>query len=210
METDRLTFDSKSVDVSIAMLRTKTVPVEIEYQGEPAEGYAVVSKECATTEVLIAGTKTDLDSVSSIKLVCDISGIKEKLETTILYKDFLPANIYLAEGDLETTGAAVTVNVEPYISRTVSVPKENITIQNESEQYSYTLDGNDTVDVTVSGLSSDIAAVTPENLKAFIDVNGLGAGEHSVLMNISDKTSVKLQENYTVTVWIENKDNNEN
>ena len=89
METDRLTFDSKSVDVSIAMLRTKTVPVEIEYQGEPAEGYAVVSKECATTEVLIAGTKTDLDSVSSIKLVCDISGIKEKLETTILYKDFL-------------------------------------------------------------------------------------------------------------------------
>jgi YbbR domain-containing protein len=210
METDRLTFDSKSVDVSIAMLRTKTVPVEIEYQGEPAEGYAVVSKECATTEVLIAGTKTDLDSVSSIKLVCDISGIKEKLETTILYKDFLPANIYLAEGDLETTGAAVTVNVEPYISRTVSVPKENITIQNKSEQYSYTLDGNDTVDVTVSGLSSDIAAVTPENLKAFIDVNGLGAGEHSVLMNISDKTSVKLQENYTVTVWIENKDNNEN
>ena len=101
-------------------------------------------------------------------------------------------------------------SLEPYISRTVSVPKENITIQNKSEQYSYTLDGNDTVDVTVSGLSSDIAAVTPENLKAFIDVNGLGAGEHSVLMNISDKTSVKLQENYTVTVWIENKDNNEN
>lgn len=207
METDKLTLDSSSVDVSIAMLRTKTVPIEIEYVGEPAQGYDVVSEECATTEVLIAGTKADLDEVSSIKLTCDISGISEKLEKTILYKDFLPENIYLAEGDLETTGAAVTVNVEPHIEKEFAIPYDDIKLQNSSDDYTYSL-GSGEVTVTVEGTESVVNAVKAAQISVSIDVSSLSEGEHTVPVSVNVPTGVTLTDSWycSVDITVETKE----
>lgn len=203
METDRLRFDVSTVDVSMTMLRTKTVPVKVNFIGDAADGFKVVSKDTGTTEVLIAGLKADLDAVSEIRLECDISDIKEKLETTILYKDFLPQGIYLAEGDLETSGVAVTVNVEPIVDKAIAIPFEDIVLYNMDENCEYRIyGGSETCTVNVSGIVSLLESLTEDDFKVSADVYGLSAGIHSVVLNISSDQDVVIRSPQYMTLTI--------
>jgi len=205
MDTSRLSMDIKDgVDVSVTMLRTKTVPVRLTYKGDAADGYAVLSKESAEESVTIAGTKADLDKVSALNVECSIEGETSDIEKTILYKDFLPENIVLAEGDVETAGIAVKVVIEPVITRMVDVRFEDIELTGASDELDYSVySETDEVSISVSGAKSYVDALKPEDLKVKADVSGYGAGTHLIRLDVTTSASVTVGEYQQTTIRIQ-------
>ena len=212
MDTSRLTMDVTTVDVSMTMLRTKTIPVKVTYKGEPADGYVVVSKVSGESEVTVAGTKADLDKLSVLNVECDIEGASENIEKTILYKDFLPENIYLSEGDKETSGVAVNVVIEPVISKDVDVKFSDIGLTGASDELEYSIynyneeNVPDTVSVSVSGAKSAVDAVKAEDIRVTADVSNYGIGVYSIQLNVQVTGQITAKENQKMVIQIKNKE----
>lgn len=203
MDTSRLTISHETVDVAITMLRTKTVPVKLTFKGEPADGYTIVSKESAEDKVLVAGTKEDLDNISVLEMECDLTGATESIEQTILYRDFLPENIHLAEGDADTSGVAVNVVIDPITSRTIDIPFDDVELEGASESYEYILNGDiDTVAVTITGAKSLVDAVKPKDLNVSVDVSSYSAGVYTILLNVETDSPVTVKDYQHTTIQI--------
>lgn len=207
MDTGRLTLSNSTVDVSMTMLRTKTVPVKFVFNGEPAEGYAIVSQASTESKVVVAGTKEDLDAISVLTMEYDLTDARESIEKTILFKDFLPENIHLAEGDLETSGVAINVVIDPIIERSIDVPFEDIRLIGEDENYEYSLsqDDVDTVSVIVSGAKSIVDAMTEDDLKVSADVDDFNAGDYTVLLSVQTDAQVTVKDYQHAAIQIRNK-----
>lgn len=206
MDADRLTMDTTSVDVNITMLRTKTIPVTMTYTGQVEEGYTVVSRDAAVSDITIAGAKADLDEISSLEMECDITGLTEQLETTILYKNFLPDNISLTEGDRETSGVAVNIVVEPILERTIEVPFDQITLEGAEEQLDYHLSDGNQVSVVITGAQSQVSELVSSDLNLSIDVTGMSEGTYrGVLVLDNEEKTYALKVSQTVRLEVTEK-----
>lgn len=167
----------KNVDyvrMTVDVLATKDVPVEVNYMGEPADGYMAtgeVLSEPAT--VKIAGTQSALLGINKISIPEDqinISGQNSDVTEVVNLKDFLPDNVKLAEMGFNGK-TTVTVKIEPIVEKTLEVPVENINIINIptdmeaklSEDIKY-------FTVQVSGLDAQITPLRQNMVQGKIDV----------------------------------------
>ena len=94
----------KNVDsayMTVEVLATKEVPVEIEYMGVPEDGYMATGEvESSVPTVRIAGTVSTLVGISAITVPEDrmnITGQSDNLVDIINLKEYLPANVRLAD-----------------------------------------------------------------------------------------------------------------
>lgn len=200
MDTDRLTMDTKSIDVNITMLRTKSVPVNVKFTGNAHEGYVVVSKDSAASDIEIAGQKEDLDKIDSIEMVCDLDNTTKSIEETLLYKNFLPDGITLADGDLETSGVAVKVVVEPIIEKEITLSADNIALQNASAGFTYSWESEPTV--MVRGAKSVLDTLDPSTIKLRCDVGNFRSGVFYVLVNAIGTKDVQVQDALYMTLKV--------
>ena len=134
LETVKKNVDSAHMTVEV--LATKEVPVEIEYMGVPEDGYMATGEvESSRSTVKIAGTASALLGVSAITVPEDrmnITGQSSDLVDIINLKEYLPANVRLADKSFDGKITA-TVYIEPIATKDLSVPAENITISGVPE-----------------------------------------------------------------------------
>ena len=99
LETVKKNVDSAHMTVEV--LATKEVPVEIEYMGVPEDGYMATGEvESSRSTVKIAGTASALLGVFAITVPEDrmnITGQSSDLVDIINLKEYLPANVRLAD-----------------------------------------------------------------------------------------------------------------
>ena len=114
---------------------------------------------------------------------------------------------HLAEGDLETSGVAINVVIDPIIERSIDVPFEDIRLIGEDENYEYSLsqDDVDTVSVIVSGAKSIVDAMTEDDLKVSADVDDFNAGDYTVLLSVQTDAQVTVKDYQHAAIQIRNK-----
>lgn len=167
----------KNVDyvrMTVDVLATKTVPVEVNYMGEPADGYMATSEVLSDpATVKIAGTPSTLLGINKISVPEDqinIAGQSSDVTTVVNLKDFLPDNVRLADsgfGGKITT----TVYIEPIVEKTLEIPAENITIMNiPSDTEAKIPDDSKYFTVHVSGLDAQITPLRQNMVRGTIDV----------------------------------------
>ena len=100
INSSKMTFSTTEVKVVGTLLNTKTIPVDIEIQGNPLHGYRYISTEYEPKSVTIAGDRKALSTVSKIVIPIDISGQYEDIETEINLENYLPEGVILEEESL--------------------------------------------------------------------------------------------------------------
>ena len=195
LDTSSLTLSQSSVDVSVPIYNTKTVPVELDFTGTPADGYTVVSEEYEPKEVTIAGPEEALEKIDSIKLDdIDISGRNKSIEENITTEltSALPEGIVLTNSD-----------------QSIDVTIDDIEVEDGDSSLSYSVasedDSTDKVSVTLSGASSIVEDITAGELSPTVNVNGYGEGTYSLPVNLTLPDGVTQTNTVNVKVTIKAK-----
>ena len=156
---------------------SKEVPIKLIASGE-LEGVAIKSLESSVNSVTVYGTKDAISSIEYLPVTIDVSGVKENKTYTI--------NLTKPTGIREIS--TKTINVELKVDNIISKDVEaiHITPINVASGYIAQAIGekNSTVTVIVKGSKEVIDTLDTSTIEAYVDLEGLGVGEHSVEVKV--------------------------
>lgn len=147
-------------------------PIIVDWTGEPATGYRVLSVSAQPDNALVTGSPTQIDQVSFLRTeTIDITGLRES--TTVPATLDLPVGLTLE--DIQSV--IVSIEVEPII--TTDVVRRAPEIRNLAEGLTATL-SVDEVAVFLAGPFDKLELLTEDDVRVTVDLFGLITGTHRV------------------------------
>lgn len=223
-DDNELTLESvkKNVDsayMTVEVLATKEVPVEIEYMGVPEDGYMATGEvESSVPTVRIAGTVSTLVGISAITVPEDrmnITGQSDNLEDIINLKEYLPANVRLADKSFDGKITA-TVYIEPIVSKDLTVAAENISVTGVPDGMEAEITSTaEEYNITVSGLSRDVSILHDSsvtgilNLTQWMEDNGveeLTPGTYTIPVTFNLAEDITVTPDINIHIRLKNAD----
>lgn len=174
---------------------SKTVPLEIEPTGNVIFGKAIKNITSSVQKVTIYGNSKVLDNTNSIKVKIDVNNLKSNKDYTVTIKK--PAGIR------EISEKVVTAKVELDDEVTTELSGVKLGVVNLGSNYTAQATSENTTEVTVilKGVESIIKNITPSDVEAYVDLEGLGAGDHEVEIKVKG-TDPKVKYSSKVTKTI--------
>jgi YbbR domain-containing protein len=206
VDTTKLTLSNTTVTISATILSVKEVPLNFSTKGTPYGDYRVVDISSSSESVKVKGTSSALNKISSIDIpdsMLDVSGVKDDVTKTIDITEFLPDGVELC--DASDGSVKVTVRIEAYESKEVSINSSDIKVENLGEDYKLSFELTK-IPVTISGLRADLNTLDASKLKPAIDASNLGEGDHSVTLNVEVDEEKYAYWPITVMVHVESKE----
>lgn len=214
----------KNVDsayMTVEVLATKEVPVEIEYMGVPEDGYMATGEvESSVPTVRIAGTVSTLVGISAITVPEDrmnIMGQSDNLVDIINLKEYLPANVRLADKSFDGKITA-TVYIEPIVSKDLTVAAENISVTGVPDGMEAEITSTaEEYNITVSGLSRDVSILHDSsvtgilNLTQWMEDNGveeLTPGNYTIPITFNLAEDITVTPDINIHIRLKNADTN--
>lgn len=223
-DDNELTLESvkKNVDsahMTVEVLATKEVPVEIEYMGVPEDGYMATGEvESSVPTVRIAGTASTLAGISAITVSEDrmnITGQTDNLVDIINLKEYLPANVRLADKSFDGKITA-TVYIEPIVSKDLTVAAENISVTGVPDGMEAEITSTaEEYNITVSGLSRDVSILRDSsvtgilNLTQWMEDNGveeLTPGTYTIPVTFNLAEDITVAPDINIHIRLKNAD----
>lgn len=169
-----ITQNVNYVHMSVEVLATKEVPIELNVMGIPADGYLATGvAESSPETVKIAGTTSTLSGISKISVPeeqLNITGASANMVNIINIKDYLPDNVKLADSSFNGRIVA-TVYIEPEYTKSFELSEESITLLNVPEGYEAVWpEEEEPCEVTVSGLEAAVTALSQDAIRGTVDV----------------------------------------
>ena len=212
----------KNVDsayMTVEVLATKEVPVEIEYMGVPEDGYMATGEvESSVPTVRIAGTVSTLVGISAITVPEDrmnITGQTDNLVDIINLKEYLPANVRLADKSFDGKITA-TVYIEPIVSKDLTVAAENISVTGVPDGMEAEITSTaEEYNITVSGLSRDVSILRDSsvtgilNLTQWMEDNGveeLTPGTYTIPVTFNLAEDITVAPDINIHIRLKNAD----
>ena len=212
----------KNVDsayMTVEVLATKEVPVEIEYMGVPEDGYMATGEvERSVPTVRIAGTVSTLVGISAITVPEDrmnITGQSDNLVDIINLKEYLPANVRLADKSFDGKITA-TVYIEPIVSKDLTVAAENISVTGVPDGMEAEITSTaEEYNITVSGLSRDVSILHDSsvtgilNLTQWMEDNGveeLTPGTYTIPVTFNLAEDITVVPDINIHIRLKNAD----
>lgn len=194
------------ITVSVEVLKKKTIPIEFEVSGTPADGYKYTGCTSEPERIQICGSSEAVDSVSEIKVpssAIKIDGASENIETTIDISQYLPENVGLV--DESSANVAVTVSIEAEGTRTIDFLVSSIRIDNLKENLQVSYEPDAEIRFYVSGdekqlQTLDISNAVSVNLKGYSEP---GTYELPVKVDLPD--GISLTQDVTVELTLQEK-----
>lgn len=179
----------------------KTVPIRFVPTGTLSFGKAISAITANVNNAVIYGTKEVLDDVSQIEVLFDVNGIKSDKEYTLNIKK--PVGVrHISD---------VVANVKVTVGDEATKEFDNILVQYENLESNYTINAKTASDsnitVIVRGVSSVLDSIDASTIRAYVNLEGYGVGEHSVdvIVDRSDLRLTYVPKIKKVTLTIKNK-----
>lgn len=196
-----VTFSHDTVRVRVEILPTKTVPVYVDIQGKPAEGFTLIQTDFKPDTIMVAGTKQNLEKIKSVTVPVNIEGAQSDVESEVDLSQYLTGTDCKLVEDFSTV--SIRCVVERNGKRTLSFVNTDINVKNLSDNLNFSyLDENERHDITLTGGEADLQRVTVTNLGASIDVKGLGPGQHTLEVMFDLPGYVQLKTKVRVKVLL--------
>lgn len=174
VEDSSIVKNADLLHVEVRVLATKEVPVKASAGGTPAEGYlstGVVT--CEPSTVMIAGTASALADISQIVIPekeVDITDADRDVEKDINIRKYLDGNVILADSSFNGR-VTVTAGIGPRVTRILTIPAGNITVENLPEGYLQSIaDEGEYYRLRVSGLEEDLSELDQSTLGGRVDI----------------------------------------
>ncbi len=210
-----------SAYMTVEVLATKEVPVEINYMGVPEDGYMATGEvESSVSTVKIAGTSAALSGVSAITVPEDrmnITGQSENLVDIINLKEYLPSNVRLADKSFDGKITA-TVYIEPIVTKDLTIPADNISITGVPDDMEAEITSTaEEYDITVSGLSRYISILRDSSVTGVLDlkqwmedndVKELTPGNYTIPVTFNLSENITVDTDVNIHIRLKNADSN--
>jgi len=218
LDLPNVTTNAEHVLITVHVLATKEVPIEVASMGEPAEGYLATGVvECSLQTVKIAATPAVLANVNKISIPkeqLDLTDAEGDVERTLYLRNFLPTNVQLADSSVDK--AVVKAYVEPVAERTLTIPAENIAIFGCPEGFQASVDKEaDPCKIVISGLNAVISEVQPNGVfgtvdmekwleeEEITDLKKLKEGTYEIPVHFEFPENIGFEDEYDIKIKIE-------
>lgn len=205
ISSDLLETNQATVNIKANILRTKSLTIQCDVIGEPAEGYEYTGLEYAPQTITVKGEAQILNIMNVITIpgeVIDITGAAGNVENTIDINEYLPEGVSLV--DDEVNQIAIKALIIPKASKIFNLPTENINIDGLPDNYGLTFSVT-AVPVNIRASQDEIDQFNVSNIQATLDVSGLEPGTHTVQLELTVNNE-KYEVIGSVSVQIEIKD----
>jgi len=164
----------RSINVKQTLYPIRELPVSQTdlITGEPARGYRVTDVSISPSTVRVAGMEAVLNEIDSLfsDNAISVDGVVESFNATMRLRK--PAELEY----INTTSINVAITVEPVIISS-SMSSVRVTPRGTGGQLRVGLGAN-YVSAVVTGPQTDVEALRPSKVGAYVDVSGLTAGEY--------------------------------
>lgn len=202
INTARLTLSDTTVNVEAEILNMKEVGISVTPSGETAEGYVVTNVRILPNKIDLKGKKKILNSVSTISIpseVVSVEGASEDVSIKVDVSEYIPDGLELAKQ--EQALVEIIVSVDKIKTKSYSIQTSDILVTGlpTHTTLEYALSS---VAVNVTGLETNINALTGDMLVGSIDVTDLSVGTHEVEVALDLDEAKYTYDTIKVTITI--------
>ncbi len=177
-----------SVVYSFEVFKLRTVPIEVKVIGELLEEYVLVSINLNPTTVVIKGKADNVNKITKIET--SVVDLTEKIETFDIDLNLvLPEGIdtpYL-ENAIKTNVKIEKLETKEFVFNVSEMPIINL---NENLNIKIT-DKNNTVELTIKDIRSNLDTITRNDIELILDVSDLLPGEYMLPIEILAKKEIR-------------------
>ncbi len=159
------------------------VPLVVSTTGKLVSGKAIASiliNDYASYPVHIYGEEEDIKDIKSVPVTINVDGLGSEAVKTYTVVISKPNKVrYISEKN-----AKVVVTFGDEEQKTVEI--SSIDRKYLASGYSATIISQGKTEVQVKGVQSNINNITADNIKAYVDLSGLGEGTHEVPVKIEN------------------------
>lgn len=170
------------VDVNILISSpSKEVPIRIEKSGNTIYNMSISNfliNGNATGSVTVYGTAEALANIEYIPARINVDGLSESTQFKVELEK--PAGVKYMSADTATIDVNLSSDIE-----TIFISDVSITHVGLADGYSVAPVDIDSVTVQLTGVSDVVKSLTAEDINAYVDLSGRGAGVHEVDINVT-------------------------
>ena len=196
--------------VAVELWRKQSdVTLNVEYSGEPADGYQVTNITTTPETLTVAGSSDALKALKEngnaltipAELV-NVSGASSDITAEVSLTDIMPENMRLAKNTAEAAMVYVTILSDATMEKTIDV--DEIEVKNLAENLTVSYDQTEVV-IRISGIQSRLESLKDEEIRASVDVSGMTAGDQTLPLAVSLPDGVDLEEEVSISVHLKEK-----
>lgn len=181
-------YDKDGVVVAVEVWRTKDLEMNFDTSAiQAAPGYVFDSIIVEPKTVKVAGTDEVIIPMSSIEIpkeALQTEPLKENGEIVVNMAEYLPEGIVLAE---EEANVVVKIIIEKAGTKSLRIPARSIKVENVSEDYEISYDGEQEVEIMFEGPNEELQLLTNSVISATIDLKELKEeGTYDVPVSVAD------------------------
>lgn len=201
ISSNQIQMDTDSIDVSIALWKTKTVLIRLNYTGKPASGYELVSFDYEPKEITVAAPDEILESLEYITLPSvsleDQTEDYEK-DVDLTQENILPDDVVLAD---DTKDVKIRANIEKIVTQKLSFSSSDITVKGKGN-YKVTFDSANEYVLSVDGTESRVKDISIDDFEPWIDLTDLESGEHEVTVHMKKVDGITINSTIRIKVTL--------
>lgn len=157
---------------------SKTIPVKVVTKGE-LDGKSIKSIITSVNSLTIYGDEETLNSIEEFPVEIDVAGLNEDKTFTV--------NLIKPTGVREISSKTMTIKVtiDEVVTKEVSGVNVNITNLGSNLKAQALKESDSIITVIVKGSPSVVEDIDPSSIHGYIDLEGLGVGEHEVDVRVT-------------------------
>ncbi len=205
IKNDKISLSQSQADVAINVYPTKTVDIDVEIKGTPADGYAVSEVVYQPQTVEIAGDESVIGGLDKIEIKdISVSGLEESLQITVNLSDYIPEGVFLAQNNSDI---ALTVSIEKLTTKKINLKASDITLKGKKSDYEYEVEASDNIIVEISGLENLVSELDADTVSPVIDCSEMGLGTHNADIEFNTVDGIKYNVVGVVKINVQTKNN---
>jgi len=195
VNSSKVAMSASEVEVTIPVLKTKTVRIVVTPEGEPAPGFEVDTVSYQPDMVTVAGTPSDLLLLgTTLRARCDVSDcddvVEENIDIASLWQESLDSLRLVDEDKL-----AVTITMKPYEEKVLDFPVSAVELQNLSEEYQAEILGLSVTQIHILGKEAGMKELNLQKLAPYIDLSEICAtGTYTLLICLENDDGLILKD----------------
>ena len=185
--TENVSLSITSTAAYIDVWPVRQLPINVEFTGEVADGYAVYGFTVEPEFVSVASSS--FEGIYEFTVHADLMYASENTLKTINLAEYLPQDMALVHYD--RPNVSVLINVEPLDTRIIHVPGGNLRVAGVQAIYQK-LSVITSYSITVRGPRSLMLELTAADISIDINLAGLPVGEHSVTVSVTVPDGIEV------------------
>jgi len=167
------------VDINVSISSpSKELPIKVIPVGNVSFGKAISSIKTSESKVTVYGTSSSLEGLNFIPVEIDVTDLSSNTQ----YKQEISKPIGVKS--MSVNNITVDISLDNVSDKDVS----NVAIETRNLSPDFKVSAASSEDsfitVNVKGVSSVIDPIVADNISAYVDLSGLGEGEHEVDVNV--------------------------